>query len=57
MRTIKVPAPILWEPRTGRFHANIQGSKLIAYPGVGHVPMEDLPGESSRDAAAFLAAQ
>ena len=39
-----------------RFHGDIQGSKLIVYLGVGHVPMEELPDQSSRDAAAFLAA-
>jgi pimeloyl-ACP methyl ester carboxylesterase len=65
VRKIRVPTLILWggEDRSvpgsyaERFHADIQGSKLIVYPGVGHVPMEEIPGESSRDAAAFLAAR
>ena len=64
IRTIKVPTLILWgaedrsvpESYAERFHGDIQGSKLIVYLGVGHVPMEELPDQSSRDAAAFLAA-
>lgn len=62
IRAIEAPTLILWgaedqavPPADGeRFHGDMPGSKLIVYPGVGHVPMEEIPGESSRDAAAFL---
>jgi pimeloyl-ACP methyl ester carboxylesterase len=33
----------------------IPGARLIAYPGVGHVPMEQIPDRSAADVAAFLA--
>jgi len=33
----------------------IPGAKLIAYPGVGHVPMEQIPDRSADDLKAFLA--
>ncbi len=32
----------------------IPGAKLITYPGVGHVPMEQIPDLSARDLKAFL---
>jgi len=34
--------------------AAIPGAKLVAYPGVGHVPMEQIPDRSAADVAAFL---
>ena len=34
--------------------AAIPGAKLVAYPGVGHVPMEQTPDRSAADVAAFL---
>ena len=39
----------------GRFHRDIKGSQLVIYPGVGHVPMEELPAESCADALRFFA--
>lgn len=33
----------------------IPGAKLITYPGVGHVPMEQIPDRSAADLKAFLA--
>ena len=33
----------------------IPGAKLITYPGVGHVPMEQIPDQSAKDLRAFLA--
>ncbi len=46
----------LWIPvRFGhRFHADLPRSELVIYPGVGHVPMEEAPARSARDARAFL---
>lgn len=37
------------------FARAIPGAKLITYPGVGHVPMEQIPDRSAADVAAFLA--
>jgi pimeloyl-ACP methyl ester carboxylesterase len=34
--------------------AAIPGAKLILYPGVGHVPMEQIPEKSAADVRAFL---
>jgi len=34
--------------------AAIPGAKLATYPGVGHVPMEQIPDRSARDLRAFL---
>ena len=34
--------------------AAIPGAKLVAYPDVGHVPMEQIPDRSAADVAAFL---
>lgn len=34
--------------------AAIPGAKLVTYPGVGHVPMEQIPDLSARDLRAFL---
>jgi pimeloyl-ACP methyl ester carboxylesterase len=34
--------------------AAIPGAKLIVYPGVGHVPMEQIPDRSAADLEAFL---
>ena len=36
--------------------AAIPGAKLVAYPGVGHVPMEQIPDRSAADVLAFLKA-
>ncbi len=36
------------------FAAAIPGAKLVTYPGVGHVPMEQIPERSAVDLEAFL---
>lgn len=36
------------------FAAGIANSRLIVYPGIGHLPMEELPGPSARAAMSFL---
>ena len=36
------------------FAAAIPGAKLVTYPGVGHVPMEQIPDRSAADLKAFL---
>jgi len=40
-----------------RFVAGLPHARLVTYPGAGHVPMEELPEETCRDAEAFLAAE
>lgn len=59
-----VPTLILWgdEDRliplaAGRWYAAaIPGSKLIVYPRIGHVPMEEAADQSAKDADTFLSA-
>ena len=38
------------------FAAAIPGARLVTYPGVGHVPMEQSPDRSAADLEAFLSA-
>ena len=63
-RVSKVKAPTLiqwgekdrWIPPANAqlFKRDIENSELIMYPGVGHVPMEEIPEQSARDAQEFL---
>ena len=61
-RKLTQPVLILWgaEDRwipleDGRAFANdIAGARLIVYPGVGHIPMEELPGPTARATLTFL---
>ena len=63
-RNISQPTLILWgvEDRwiplaDGRgFADDIANSRFIAYPGVGHLPMEEIPGPTARAAMTFLTA-
>lgn len=34
--------------------ADIPNAKLVTYPGVGHIPMEEIPADTLRDALRFL---
>jgi pimeloyl-ACP methyl ester carboxylesterase len=62
LAALKLPVLILWGakdqliPRNSGdwLHARIPGSKLIVYPGTGHLPMEERPDDSTRDLDAFL---
>jgi pimeloyl-ACP methyl ester carboxylesterase len=59
---IRAPTLILWgeEDRVipvaaaYEFHSAIPGSQLIVYPGVGHLPHEEVPDSSSAAVRAFL---
>jgi pimeloyl-ACP methyl ester carboxylesterase len=59
---IKTPTLILWgqDDRTIPveaayvFHAAIAGSKLVVYPGTGHIPQEEVPDETATEVRAFL---
>ena|SRR5882672_2580531 len=61
---LRTPTLILWGekdklrglPAARIFAARIPGSKLVSYPGVGHVPMEEIPERSAADALEFLTA-
>lgn len=62
LAALRLPVLILWGakdqliPRASGdwLHARIAGSKLIVYPGTGHLPMEERPGESARDVKRFV---
>jgi pimeloyl-ACP methyl ester carboxylesterase len=61
---IRAPTLILWGEEDKLrgveaariFRERIQGAELVTYPGVGHVPMEEIPQQSAKDAMAFLLA-
>jgi pimeloyl-ACP methyl ester carboxylesterase len=62
IRTIAAPTLILWGDADRlipvahgeRFAREIVGSRLIRYPGVGHVPHEEIPGRTVGDVLGFL---
>jgi pimeloyl-ACP methyl ester carboxylesterase len=64
LAALKIPTLILWGEednliplRSANWFAEaIPGSKLIVYPKVGHIPMEEVPDQSAADVAAFLQA-
>jgi pimeloyl-ACP methyl ester carboxylesterase len=59
---LKVPTLIMWGAQDTwvplsmgeRFRQDIPGSELIVYPNLGHLPMEEDPVTTARDAMAFL---
>lgn len=59
---IRVPTLILWgeeDPLIGVngarwYNRAIPGSRLVVYPGIGHLPQLEAPAQSAGDAAAFL---
>jgi pimeloyl-ACP methyl ester carboxylesterase len=61
---LRVPVLLEWGERdrwippsfAQRFEGGIHGARLVTYPDAGHVPMEELPEATARDAEAFLAA-
>lgn len=62
LAALKIPTLILWGQEDNLipvksaewFAEAIPGSKLIIYPKVGHIPMEEVPDQSAADVAAFL---
>lgn len=60
---ISIPTLILWgeedrliPPDAGEaWKSRVKGAKLIVYPGIGHLPMEEAPEKSATDVAKFLA--
>ena len=59
---IRQPALIIWgsddriidSEDAFRFRNAIKNSRIIVYPEVGHIPMEEMPGISAGDAKKFL---
>ncbi|WP_300425205.1 alpha/beta hydrolase [uncultured Thalassolituus sp.] len=60
--SVKAPTLIQWGEKdrwippanAALFKRDIENSELIMYPGVGHVPMEEIPELSAKDAHEFL---
>lgn len=59
---ISMPTLIIWGDKDGlipvsaahEFKARIPHAELVIYENVGHIPMEEVPGESAGAVAAFL---
>lgn len=59
---IRAPTLILWGgadklvpvEAAEIFHARIPGSRVVVYPDVGHIPMEEVAARSAADTLAFL---
>ena len=62
IKQVSAPTLLLWGERdlwvpmklAKKFTADLKNSRLITYPGVGHIPMEEIPQKSAEDAKAFL---
>lgn len=62
IKSIKCPTLILWGKEDSwipvsfgeQFHKDIAQSQLIVYPHAGHIPMEEIPTETLKDALQFL---
>ncbi len=62
LHAIKVPTLVMWGAEDALvpvkaatwFAGAIPGSKLIIYPGIGHIPMEEAADKSAADVDAFL---
>jgi pimeloyl-ACP methyl ester carboxylesterase len=62
LAAITVPTLIMWGAEDGLiplssakwFAAAIPQAKSVIYPGVGHIPMEEVPDQSAKDMKAFL---
>ena len=46
----------VWIPLANaeKFAADIKEAKVITYPGIGHIPMEEIPQKTANDAKEFL---
>lgn len=62
VRDVRAPTLVMWgeEDRwispsmARRFMRDLPQARLVTYPGVGHVPMEEVPERTADDAHAFL---
>ncbi|NMD42320.1 MAG: alpha/beta hydrolase [Firmicutes bacterium] len=65
LRGITLPTLIMWGEKDAwiplelahRFEQDISGARLITYEGAGHIPMEEIPEITARDAREFLLEQ
>lgn len=63
LATIQAPTLLMWGERdimvpardAEKFAAALPNERLVLYPGVGHMPMEEIPTQSLADLRAFLA--
>lgn len=62
LRALRAPTLILWGAKdpwipvamADTFAAYVKGARIVKYPNVGHLPMEEAAEASARDARAFL---
>ncbi len=62
VKLLKLPTLIQWGEadewiplaNASKFATDIEDAKTIIYPGVGHIPMEEIPQQSANDAKDFL---
>lgn len=62
--SLQMPALILWGEKDSfvlpkdakRFHNELANSRLIIYPGIGHIPNLEIPQLTAKDLKAFIAA-
>lgn len=62
MAQIKAPTLLMWgekdrwiSPRhVPLWQRDLPGIQVKTYPGVGHIPMEEIPQQSAADAMRFL---
>lgn len=62
IKQLKLPTLIQWGEHDAwiplanaeKFANDIEDAKTIVYPGVGHIPMEEIPQQSANDAKDFL---
>lgn len=62
LAALKMPVLILWGAKdqlipltSGEWlHAHIPGSRMVVYPGTGHIPMEERPDQSAADIDRFM---
>jgi pimeloyl-ACP methyl ester carboxylesterase len=62
LATIKAPVLIMWGEEDGLipvgsakwFASSLPGSKLVIYPKVGHLPMEEVADQSAKDVRAWV---
>lgn len=55
LKTLKMPVLVMWGekdtwvPFNARWRQDVPQARFVTYPGVGHVPMEEIPEQSVRD--------
>lgn len=60
--SIRAPTLLMWGEMdrwipislAERWQADLRNARFISYPGVGHIPMEEIPYQTAQDAIAFL---